>query len=225
MATNREVVSKVINTLKLNNKDDRMSRRYILKLLRDTTTQLISQKWLDRTILSETNLYTTINCLEFKRIEVKECPSVEFRMCDILMKSKKPLPKLIFSRLGASIKQIVSLDSNFKFTLVDESQYRRNKKRQYKLKDEVYAYLGTDNHLYIPDQEIWSVDLTVLTAYTEDVEACSECSEKNKCRSYWDLEFIVSDKLLDVVFNQALRVLGLSRQIREDQNPNNVAGQ
>lgn len=223
MPTNREIVSKVMNVFKANNRDDRKSRRFILKLLQDTATQLLSQKWLDRTILSETNLYTTINCLEFKRIEVKECPSVEFRMCNILMKSKKPLPKLIFSRLGASIKQIVSLDNNFKFTLVDESQYRRNKKRQYKLKDEVYIYLGTDNHLYIPDQEIWSLDLDVLTPNPEDADTCSACSDK-KCSSKWDAEFIVSDKLLDVVFNQTLQVLGLSAQVREDQNPNNVTG-
>lgn len=223
MPTNRDIVSKVMNVYKLNNRDDKVSRRFVLKLLQDTTAQLISQKWLDRTILSETNLYTTINCLEFKRIEVKDCPSVEFRMCDILMKSKKPLPKLIFSRLGASIKQIVSLDHNFKFVLVDETQYRRNKKRQYKLKDEVYIYLGTDNHLYIPDNEIWALDLDILTPNPEDVIDCSSCTE-NKCLSKWDAEFIVSDKLLDVVFNQTLQILGVTRQVREDQNPNNVTG-
>lgn len=223
MPTNRDIVSKVMNVYKLNNRDDKVSRRFVLKLLQDTTAQLISQKWLDRTILSETNLYTTINCLEFKRVEVKDCPSVEFRMCDILMKSKKPLPKLIFSRLGASIKQIVSLDHNFKFVLVDETQYRRNKKRQYKLKDEVYIYLGTDNHLYIPDNEIWALDLDILTPNPEDVIDCSSCTE-NKCLSKWDAEFIVSDKLLDVVFNQTLQILGVTRQVREDQNPNNVTG-
>ena len=224
MATNREVVSKLVNVFKYNNKDDRKSRRFLLRILKDTATQLISQKWLDRTILSEANLYTTINCLEFKQITVKECPSVEFRMCDVLMKSVKPLPKLVFSRLGASIKQIVSLDGNFKFTLVDESQYRRNRKRQYKLKDEVYIYLGSDNHLYIPDQEIYSVDLTVLTVHPEDAQDCSECNDE-KCKSFWSFPFIVPDKLLDVVFDRALQVLGMSASVRADENPNNQIGQ
>lgn len=223
MPTNREMVSKVMNVYKLNNRDDRMSRRFILKLLRDTTEQLLSQKWLDRTILYESNLYTYIPCFEFKKIDTKDCPSIEFRLCKTLMKSKKPLPKLVFSRLGASIKEIVSLDNDFKFTFVDESQYRRNKKRQYKLKNEVYVYLGADNHLYIADEEIYSVDLTILTTRPEDADDLSSCKEKD-CKSKWDAEFIVSDKLQDVVFNQVLQILGLSKQIREDNNPDNKAG-
>jgi len=223
MTTYKEIVSKVINTLKLNNKDEHISRRFVLKVLQDTTSQLISQKWMDRTILNETNLYSYIPCFEFKKIDTKDCPSIEFRLCKTLMKSKKPLPKLIFSRLGASIKEIVSLDGNYKFILVDESQYRRNKKRQYQIKDEVYIYIGSDMHLYIPDHEIYSVDLNVLTLKTEEISKCSSCSD-TKCKSNWDFEFKCPDKLLDTVFNQTLQVLGITRQIREDQNPNDVAG-
>ena len=223
MPTNRDIVSKVINAFKLNNRDDHGSRRFILRVLQDTTIQLLSQKWLDRTILSEMNLYTFLPCFEFKKIDIKECSNVEFRMCNTLMKSKKPLPRLVFSRLGASVKEIVSLDGNYRFVFIDKGQYQRNKKRQYSINDEVYVYLDSDNHLYIPDEEIWSLDLTILTPTPEEVDECSSCTD-NKCKSKWDAQFIVSDKLLDVVFNQTLQVLGLSRQIREDQNPNNVSG-
>lgn len=219
---NREIVSKVVNTLKLNNKDDRMSRRYILSLLQDTATVLISQKWLDRTILSEMELYTYIPCFEFKKIDIKECSNVEFKMCKTLMKSKKPLPKLVFSRLGASIKEIVALDGNYKFTYLDKGQYQRNKKRQYSINNEIYIYLDSDNHLYIPDHEIEAVDLTVLTTRPEDVADCSSCLDK--CKSKWDADFKCPQKLLDAVFVQTLQTLGISRQIREDQNPNNVQG-
>lgn len=223
MTTYKEIVSKVVNVLKVNNKDERISKRFILKVLQDTTTQLISQKWLDRTILNEINLYTRIPCFEFKKIETRECPSIEFRLCKTLMKSKKPLPKLIFSRLGSSIKEIVSLDGDYRFILVDESQYRRNKKRQFQIKNEVYIYLGSDNHLYIPDYEIYSLDLDILTLKQEEVENCSGCKIK-ECKSNWDYPFICPDKLIDVVFNQTLQVLGLTRQIRDDQNPNSIEG-
>lgn len=223
MPTYKEIVSKVVNTLKLNNRDERIPKRFILKVLKDSAIQLISQKWLDRTILSETNLYTFIPCFEFKKVDSKECPSVEFRFCKTLMKSKKPLPRLIFSRLGASIKSIVSLDGEYSFVFVDESQYRRNKKRQHKIKGEVYIYLGADRHLYIPDEEIYSLDLTILTPDPEDAEDCTACKEAN-CNSKWDYNFIISDKLADAVFNQTLQVLGLTRQIRDDQNPNGIEG-
>jgi hypothetical protein len=217
---NSEIVSKITNTLKLNNRDNRLSRRYVLRLLRDSAQQLISTKLLDRTIFSELNLYTEINCFEFKKVDAIKCPMIEFRKCEVLMKSKNPLPRLVFSRLGASIKEIVSLDGNYKFTFIDKAQYQRNKKRQVKLKNETYIYLGADNHLYIPDEEIYSVDLTVLTVEPESVVSCI----KDECKNNWKAEFICPDKLIDVVLSQTLQVLGMSKQVREDSNPDNIEG-
>jgi hypothetical protein len=129
--TYREAVSKCINTLKLNNKDEHVSRRYVLRLLQDTAQVLLSQRLLDRTIGQDMNLYTHIPCFEFEQIDTKKCQLIEFKMCNTLMKSKKPLPKLVFSRLGASIKDIVALDGNYRFTMIDKAQYQRNKKRKY----------------------------------------------------------------------------------------------
>jgi hypothetical protein len=223
MTTHREIISKVKGVLKLNNRDEHMSSRFILKLLKDTASTLISQKWMDRTILGEMNLYTVIPCFEFEQIDSRNCGLIEFRMCKTLMKSKKPLPKLIFSRLGASIKDIVSLDGDFKFTIVDKSQYQRNQKRRFNLKNEVYVYLDADNYLYIPDHEILTVDLTILTLDTEKVEDCSECKKQN-CKSYLDSEFKCPDKLLSTVFTETLKLAGMSINIKSDQNPNNAEG-
>ena len=222
--TNREITSEIINILKSNNKDNRLSRRFVLSLLRDSAEFLIAQKWGERSILMETSLYSFIPCFEFEKIDVKDCPSIEFRLCKTLMKSKNPLPKLIFSRLGASIKDIVSVDGEFLFTYVDEAQYRRNKKRKYKLKNEVYIYLGTDNHLYIPDHEILSLDLTILTTDSDGVGDCSSCSDKDKCLSAWDYEFKAPNKLIPIVISETLKVLGISKNINEDQSPNGVEG-
>lgn len=223
--TNREIVSQMTNILKTNNKDGRFSRRFILKLLEDSASFLISQRLGDRTILSETNLYTTINCFEFEKINAKNCPSIEFRLCDILMKSKKPLPRLIFSRLGASIREIISLDGDYRFNFIDETQFRRNKKRKYQLKNEVSIYLGTDHHLYIPNQEILSVDLTVLTPDKSSETDCSGCSEDIKCRgSKFDETFVCPQKLIEAVKEITLQKLGISKQIIADPNPNGLEG-
>lgn len=221
--TRKQIVDEVVNVLKLNNRDDRVSRRFILSLLETSAISYISQKFGERTILSEMNLYSYIPCFELKKINAKSCNTVEFRLCNTLMKSKKPLPNLIFSRLGSSIREIVSLDGNFTFTFVDEIQYRRNKKRQHKLKNEVYVYLGADNHLYIPDQEIFTVDLTVLTTETDKIAECSSCMESD-CRSKWEYEFIAPSKMLGIIVNDVLQKLGMSRQIRADESPNNVSG-
>lgn len=221
--TKKEFVSKIINALKLNNKDEHISRRFVLSVAESISKTLISQKLLDRTITHDNNLYTAIPCFEFEQVEVKKCSLIEFRMCNVLMKSKKPLPEPIFSRLGASIKDIVSLDGNYRFVFLDKGQYQRNKKRQHSIKGEVYIYLDSDMHLYVPDEEIYSVDLTLLTMKTEDVQNCSTCS-KEKCRSNWDSDFVIVDKLADTVYNQTLQLIGVGRGIRADQNPNNQEG-
>ncbi len=140
-----------------------------------------------------------------------------------MLKSKCKLPKLVFSRLGASVKEIVSLDGNYRFVFLDKGQYQRNKKRRYSIEDEVYIYLDADNHLYIPDHEIYTVDLTILTPNPEEADECMAC-KKDECKNNWDAEFVCPDKLVDVVFNQVLQILGMSKQIRQDENPNNVSG-
>ena len=222
--TNIEFVSQISGILKSNNKDNKIPKRLILKVGQDAATFLISQKLGDRTISSETNLYTTIPCFEFEQINSKNCPSIEFRLCKTLMKSKEPLPKLVFSRLGASVRDIVALDGDFTFTFVDETQYRRNKKRQQQLKNQVFVYLGTDNHLYIPDREILSLDLTVLTPDTIEAERVSQCNEKDCKKSNWQYEFIVPDKLISTVFSETIKLLAISKNIQSDQNPNGVEG-
>lgn len=221
--TYREITSEIVNILKTNNKDNRLPRRFILNLLKDSASFLISQKFGDRSIISETSLYTYIPCFEFEKIDVKDCPSLEFRYCKTLMKSKKPLPKLIFSRLGSSIRDIVSLDGDFLFTLVDETQYRRNKKRQYKIKNEVYLYLGADNYLYIPDHEIHSVDLTIFTMDLENVDDISSC-KNNDCTDSWNLKFVCPEKLLEPTKEMVLQKLGITRQLRNDENLNGQEG-
>lgn len=215
----REATSRVINILKLNNKDEHTSRRYVLHLLRTTAKTLISQKLLDRTITHDNNLYSIIPCFEFEKIDVVKCPLIEFRMCKTLMKSVKPLPELVFSRLGASIKDIVAIDGEYRFTLVDKAQYQRNKKRKHSIKGETYIYLHSDMYLYIPDDEIYSVDLNILTLKTEELYKYSACNEE-ECESYWNAPFICPDKLLETTFAQVLQTLGITKQSRDDQNPN-----
>lgn len=222
--TRLQIVSEIVNVLKLNNKDSRVSRRFILNLLENSATTYISQKFAERTILSEMNLYSYIPCFEFEKVNSKSCDTIEFRLCNTLMKSKKPLPKLIFSRLGSSIREIVSLDGNFTFTFVDEIQYRRNKKRQHKIKNEVYVYLGADNHLYIPDQEIFTVDLTVLTTEVDKISECSSCTEEDSCKSKWLYDFIIPQKLIKPIVDDVLQKMGVNRQIRVDQNINGIEG-
>lgn len=218
--TNGEATAKIAGSLRAINKDAKISRRLILKILRENSMVMISQKLMERSLTEELNLYSQLSCLEFEKVDVIKCPIIEFRTCSTLMKSKKKIPTPSFSRLGASIKNITSIDGSTKFTLVSATQYAINKKRQYQLSGEHYIYYNSDQYLYIPDEEIKSVNLDFITVHTELIDNCSECTDGN-CKSGWEYEFICPDKLLNAVFDKTLQYLiGSYKQITPDENPN-----
>lgn len=216
--TNEELVDLIIVQMKLNNVDEAPPRRFILRTARSIATTLISQKLLERTLTRDTYLYTTIDCIEFEKSDRVKCPILDLRRCNVLMKSKKPLPKPIFSRVGSSIKNIRSVDGGFEFTFGYEQQIRRNKSRKYKYDKDIFVYLGTDGHLYIPDNEIYLLRLDLITLETE------ECDCEDNCKSAWEYEFKVPDRFLQNVLDLTIQKISLYKQLPEDQNPNNVAG-
>lgn len=215
----RKVVSKYLNSLRLLNKDEYISKRYVLQVLKDISKTLISQKLLDRTIKNDLNLYTFLPCIELRKVDKVKCPIVEFKRCDVLMKSVKPIPEPIFSRLGGSVGYVESVDGTFDFKLIDKSQYKRNRQRRYSMDDLVYLYIGEDFHLYVIDKEIQSLNISLITMDTDE-DDCSSCKEDD-CKSGWDAEFICPDKLLSTVFGMATQELAQTyKSIVPDQNPN-----
>jgi hypothetical protein len=149
--------------------------------------------------------------------DVVSCPIIEFRLCSGLKRSKKRIPELIYSRHGASIKDVTSVDNKYSFLPVNPTQYRLNKKRSLQVKQDLYYV--QDGYLYLPDSEVLSVNVLLITLDLYDVAQCSECSDE-KCKSAWDFEFICPDKLLEVVIQETIKELSLTKQIQEDINPN-----
>lgn len=221
--TNGEAVSLIVNSFRLTNRDQHISRRFVLRTLRSTVKTWIAQRMADRSIQQDYNLYSELKCFEFERINSVKCPNIEFRRCDVLMKSVEKLPELVHSKIGASIKEVISVDGNFEFRLIDAQQYRRNKNRTVKIDNQVYLYVGSDGYLYIPDHEIYTVDLLLLTQETELLEECSKCGEK--CKSGWDAQFICPDKLMDPLFKDVKQIIGATyKAVPVDQNPNGIEG-
>lgn len=217
--TNNELVSRITNGYKLLNKDDRISRRYILHVAQETATFLIAQKLRDKSLFREDNLYTTIDCFEMESKDRFECDVIEFRSCDKLMKSKNKLPKLVYSRYGGSIKEVTSIDYNSTlFRPNTISQYRRDKQREIQC-DEPSFYIR-DGFLYLPDSEVEVVSLYLLTVDTFQANKSSSCNKNNECKSAWDFEFKIPDKLTTPLFDMVRQEVGLQKQIVEDTNPN-----
>ena len=215
--SNEELVDLIINQAKDNNVDSVPPRRYILRMARTSSINLIAQKLLERTLYREASLFTTIECIELERTDRIKCPLVDLRRCDTLMKSTKPLPKPIFSRLGASFKNIRSVDGGFEFSIGYESQIRRDKNRKHSYGKDVYVYLGSDGYLYTPE-EIYHLSLDMITIETE------KCGCDDECKSGWDYEFIVPDRFVKAVVDETVQKILVRKQTPEDQNPNLING-
>lgn len=194
-----------------------ISRRFILKVGQEKAKFLISQKNGENSLYREANLLSTLDCFELKKVDIIKCPIIEFRACKQLMRSKKKLPELIYSKYGASIKEVSSLDGEHLLKYITPYQYRLNKQRKTD-SQELYFYIK-DGYLYLPDLEIQMVQVSLITLDLYDLNELSECKDNN-CKSAWDYEFICSDKLMEAVVAETIKEVSLSKQVQEDQNPN-----
>lgn len=219
--TNAEIVSRIQNDLNSVSKDAQFRKRHILHVARKKAAFLISTKLSDRSLYREDNLYTPVDCFELVSQDLVKCDIVEFRRCKHLMKSKKRIPGLVYSKYGNSLKEVTAIDGEKNFLPTTPAQYRLNKQRVADSSDtDSYFYLK-DGYLYLPDTKISRVNLYVLSLETEKLEALSECNTKtNCCKSLWDYEFVIPDKLQEVVISETLKELSMKKQIPADENPN-----
>lgn len=216
---NAEIVSRVRNGLNSISKDDRISRRYILHVAKQKATFLISQKMADRSIFREDNLYKTLDCFELEAVDVVRCDILEFRRCKSIMKSKCKLPKLIYSRYGNSLKEVITADGEKEFKPITPSQYRRDKNRV-EGSDYIYYYVK-DGYLYLIDTEIELVSLYLMSMDMDSIEEGCGCKDDNDiCKSLWEYEFNVPDKLEEAIVGETIKEIAMAKQIPRDENPN-----
>lgn len=219
MTTKGEIADRILTTLRRDSKDRFLSRRYVLNILEEKMTFLLSQKLRDRSLYRESNLYTTLECYEFEEIENIKCDIIEFRRCESIMKGKKKLPTLIYSRYGDSINYISNLDVSIEITETNPKKYINDKKRRsYKPKPMYYI---KDGFPYLVDTKMEVGEINLLTLDTERAEEVT-CKGKDKCKPSIDYEFIGSDKLRDIAVQQTLQeIAGTFLQIQPDENPDN----
>lgn len=220
--TNAQFVSRVINGLNSVNKDDHISRRYILGIGQDKSKFYISQKLLDKSLFREDNLFRNISCFQLKEENTIKCGIYEFARCKSLMKSVKKIPSLIYSRYGASIISITTLDGNQIFEPITMSAFRlfKDRKDSDKFKQKIKHYYIKDSRLYLPDSEIEAVNILYIPFQEIGLDEVSTCGDLTPCKSAWDMEFIVPDKLLEQVITETIAEVSRKKSIPTDENPN-----
>jgi hypothetical protein len=213
---NRELVSRVVNGLHSQNKDASIPKRYILRVATDIAIFLMAQKFRDRSLFRESNLYRTVDCFELTSIDKYSCDIVEFRSSSNVMKSKEKLPELVHFKYGNSLKEVTNIDSSLDFKRTTPSKYRRDKRRQGFGKD--FFFYVKDGYLYLPDTDVSRVALYLYSPNEYEILKSSSCNKQ--CLNPWDLEFICSNKIENVVISETIKEISVRVQIPEDENPN-----
>jgi len=214
---NKKLVSRVLNGLNSINKDARISKRYVLEVATGKAITFMSQKFRDKSLFRESNIYTTIDCFEMEYIDTYKCDIVAFKSCNTVMKSKKPLPELVYSKMGSSLKEVTNIDYSIDFRPTTTSKFRRDKRRE-GFGEEKFWYIR-DNFLYLPESEVKRVSLLLYTPNSYEAVKTSACNRK-ECLNPWDFEFNCSSKLLELVITETIKEVAFRLQIPVDENPN-----
>jgi hypothetical protein len=155
-----------------------------------------------------------------EQISAIRCPFVELKNCRMLMRSRKTLPKLAWSRYGASVLSVTALDDQLAFYPTTLLKSGIQSKRAFGHVKQ-YVYYVLDDYLYIPDVYIEAVNVVALALDRDEAECRKGCGCADRCKSYWEYEFVCPDKLSEFVIRETLQeVLGGRMQIPVDENPN-----
>ena len=214
---NKKLVSRVELGLNSVNKDAKISKRYILDVAKSKATFLMAQKFRDRSVFKESNIFTSLTCFELESVDKYSCDIVEFKNCESLMKSVKKLPDLVYTRYGSSILEVTNIDYTKDFKPTTPYAYRKNKSRVEYIPE--LTHYERDGFLYLPESEVRSVSLVLYTPNSYDAEKLSACKE-DKCLNPWDFEFTCSAKVLEVVIQETIKEVSQILRIPEDENPN-----
>lgn len=218
MISRDKAVSRVVNELRSLNKDEYFSRRAILQMLEDKAVFLLSQKLGEKNLYRESALYSHIPCFELEKIDVVSCEHIEFRTCQTLMKSVEKLPEVVYSKYGAGILNVTSIDGLNSFSAISARDYTTFRKRKFaKVNNLIYIEKG--GYIYIPNFEVYAVNLDILTLRVEEI-AEKSCQKGDCCKSYWDYPLVNSDKFAENVMREVIQeALGTFRSIPIDEQP------
>jgi hypothetical protein len=224
-----EAVSMIQGALNAQAKDTYIPRRLILSVLKSKAEILMAQKFNDKSLFREINLFKWARCIRLEEIDTVNCGKIELQKCSSAMVSECELPELVWSRYGASILMVTNVLDEKEYTLITPADYiNMRKKRGFEKFMGRYAILYPDGRIAIPDSTVKKINILLYSldeAIDDKIDSMSDCGEENHtnygCRNRWETEFNVTKKVRDAAIAEALKFLSIRMQIPLDANPNN----
>ncbi len=216
--TNGDFISAVRNGLRLLNKDDYTSARYILSIATPYVEFIVNNRLLWK-FFRDRGVFTLVKCVEMKRIKKVECEIAEFRLCDKIMSSKKKLPDIMNTKMGFAIEYIMNIINDKEYEpLRSPADYKNNKLRQFGHLFQYYYV--SDEYLYILNTTAERINMSAAFLDEEEAKCLSDCDDDcDECGSKLDDKFVCPSEFRSTVIEQTVQFIAGGKQLPEDSNP------
>lgn len=223
--TENEIIYDVREAIGQLQDDSDISDKYIIylfnlkrsKYLRNDLNNL--QKTVDLTILQTL-------CLELEEVNVNEC-GLDLD-CETIMRTKKPLPKLLELHLKSSIINVKpSGRLNIPFNFVTKERAVHFKHSPFKRN--VFVFLDNDNRLYLvsENEAIKLLECITVTAIFENptdlqnyTNCCGCTAQTSPCYKPDETEYPIQSHHVDNIREEVVQMLVRKLQIPEDRQNN-----
>lgn len=219
MAKPIELVYDVREALKEYSDDSELDNRYIMYLFNIKRSKYIRQQ-LEKFGRSFSNSDLQTLCVGLETVSVNEC-GLDFE-CDTILRTKKPLPKLLELNTKNALYRVGPTNRmSKKFTLVN-----RDRATHYKhsiFKNGIKTFLHDDNHLYfISDDEIFTDCVSVTGIFDNPLDLanyknCCDCPDAPACFDEYETEYPLQPHLLDYIRTDVIRELIGRERLPEDK--------
>jgi hypothetical protein len=205
---NKEVISRLRNTLKEMGRDSVLTNKYLHNVLKTAAIFLIKREANNKKfIYNQTGIWSTyyVHMIPVPLVQDFNIPTD----C-VVYKSKEKLPSLIETDYGWLYKQITALGDSLQFTLV--TPYVNSLKS--KVKGNKNKYVWIENG-YLYSSYHYPV-LKLLGLFEEDITPFNKDANCSKLED----TFIGPDYLVDAIIKLALQELQMTKQIPLDPSQN-----
>ena len=225
MSKVNEIIYDVREAVRQTTDDTDISDRYILYLYNIKRSKYLRQDLnnLQKTI--DISILQTL-CLELEEVSINEC-GLDLD-CETIMRTKQPLPKLLELHLKPSIvtvKPTNKISVPFNFITKERTVFSKYSP----FKDSIFAFLDTDNRIYLYSQNdaVKLIECLTVTAIFEDplelqnyTNCCGCTPAENPCFDSFNSKYPIQAHHIDPIREEIVQNLIRTIQIPQDKTNN-----
>jgi hypothetical protein len=210
--TNREIVSRVRNSIKEHRIDSVLTNKHIYNILYSNSALLIKREAdAKKSVYSLSNIWSSY-CVKLEEVSSITC-DVPFSSDCTILRSVEKLPEFVETSTGFLYKSITTLDGSKQYSLTTPYQYSIKSKIKYN--KSLYVFIE-DGYLYVPNSKFKF--LKILAYFKKPQNSnCKDCVKK--CSSL-DNDFPCPDYLIQAVIEMSMKEFGFFKGTPYDQITN-----